>query len=180
MLTIRPSRPADNALIKACFAAALPRYQALMPGSFEANLANMDILTEKGLGFNATGLEGWILSAAGNEVGFAGIGLLNPSQAYMAALYLLPDQQRRGYGQAALDQLEPHYAGLGCCEMLLLVHRDAGWARDFYLRAGYRLIAAQPEAIIAHAGERLAHLLEPDLLLLGKAIAPETKRQEDM
>ncbi|HEY9841032.1 MAG TPA: GNAT family N-acetyltransferase, partial [Candidatus Obscuribacterales bacterium] len=158
----------DNAFIRSLFAAALPLYSELMPESFAANLENMDILTEKGLDFNATGLDGWIIETEAGPVGFAGIGPLNPRQAYMAALYFLPTQRRRGFGSQALGRLEAHYQNQGFGEILLLVHQRADWARNFYTREGYRLLAEDAMAMLAHAGERLLHLIEPDLVLMGK------------
>ena len=180
MLSLRPTVVSDNAFIRSLFAAALPLYSELMPESFAANLENMDILTEKGLDFNATGLDGWIIEAEGIPVGFAGLGPLNPRQAYMAALYFLPAQQRRGFGSQALGRLEAHYLTQGFDEILLLVHQQADWARNFYTREGYRLLAQDPSVMLAHAGERLLHLIEPDLVLMGKDLPTAVARKDDV
>lgn len=178
MLSLRPAHLQDNAFIRELFAAALPLYQNLMPGSLEANLENMDILTEKGLAFNATGLDGWIfehgLNSHNQPVGFAGIGPLNPDQAYMASLYFLPAQQRQGFGQQALNLLEFYYAGLGFKTMLLLVHHQAHWALNFYTRNGYLPISDQLPEIIAYGGEQLRHLHEPGLELMAKTLSSQT------
>ena len=182
MLTFRPANLADNEFIKSVFAAALPLYQELMPGSFEANLLNIDILTEKGLDFNATGLDGWILMSnlgltekaavqrPGQALGFAGIGPLNPQQVYMAALYLLPEYQQQGYGSIALKQLEADYRAQNFSEMLLLVHGKADWALHFYTRAGYRRISDRDAEMVAYGGERFLYLYEPGLILMGKEL----------
>lgn len=180
-LSLRAAVLADNGFIRQVFAAALPLYERLMPGSFEANLRNMDILTEKGLDFNATGLDGWIIAerlAAQEEArGFAGIGPLNPQQAYMAALYLLPGSQRQGVGGTALTQLEAIYAKRGFAEMLLLVHAQAGWATDFYTGKGYQLLTAVQTEMVAYGGEKLGYLYEPGLLLMAKPLIPDKAEQ---
>ncbi len=177
MLSLRPAQLNDNAFIRELFTAALPLYQHLMPGSFEANIQNMDILTDKGLSFNATGLEGWIFENAqfSNQpvkttVGFAGIGALNPKQAYMAALYFLPGQQRQGFGSTALKLLESDYLKQGFEHMLLLVHHQADWARNFYLRHHYQTISAKRAEIIRYGGEAFSHLYEPGLELMAKTL----------
>lgn len=167
---LRPAVLADNAFIRRVFAASLPRYQPLMPGSFEANLANIDILTARGLDFNATGLDGWIVVGE-KDAGLAGVGLLNPRQAYLAALYLLPEYQRQGLGGAALDLLENHYARRGCSEMLMLVHARADWAQAFYAGRGYRIVGTRDTEIVAYAGEHMIHLYEPELWLLARPLA---------
>lgn len=175
MLSLRPAQLNDNAFIRELFTAALPLYQQLMPGSFEANIENMDILTDKGLSFNATGLEGWIFEniqtasqLVQTAVGFAGIGVLNAKQAYMAALYFLPNQQRQGFGSTALQLLEADYLRQGFEQMLLLVHHQANWARDFYLRHHYQIISAEQAEIIRYGGDVFAHLHEPGLELMAK------------
>lgn len=170
-LSLRTARLDDNAFIRSLFVAALPLYEALLPRSFPGNLTTLDILTAKGLDFSATGLDGWIAeNPEGLPVGFAGVGPLNPDQAYMAALYLKPGHKRRGYGSEILARLEAHYEQAGFKELLLLVHARAPWALKFYQSQGYDTIATSKDAMIAYGGQRLEHLIEAELLLLGKPL----------
>lgn len=170
MIQLRPVVFADNVLIRQVFAAVLPLYQELMPGTFEANLANLDILSARGLDFNATGLTGFVVVHKGQDCGFCGVGPLNARQAYLGALHLLPAYQRQGVGSLALTALERHYARLGFQEMLMLVHARADWAQAFYRRLAYREIAHAPHAILAYAGPALEPMLQAELVLWAKVL----------
>lgn len=177
---LRPIRFQDHEFVKSVFAAVLPLYDALLPGIFEGNIHNMDILTEKGLDFNSTGLDGFILEAGFDAVlapvGFAAVGLLKPQLAYLAALHFLPTAQRRGLGTQAMEMLEAKYRAQGIQEMVMLVHAQADWAQNFYLKRGYRLIARHPKSMVRYGGPILESLLEPGLELYGKRLsAPSPK-----
>lgn len=172
MIQLRPATFADNALIRQVFTAVLPLYQDLMPGTFEANLANIDILTARGLDFQATGLTGFVVVHRHVDCGFCGVAPLNARQAYLGAMHFLPAFQRQGLGTQAMAALEQHYARLGFQEMLMLVHARADWAQAFYRRLGYREIAADARAIGAYAGPALEPMLEAELVLWAKALFP--------
>ncbi len=160
----------DNAFIQSVFEAMLPQYQHLMAHSFQANIDNLKILTQKGLDFSATGLSASIVSIEGESVGFVALGPLSPRMAYLSALYLLPAYQRQGLGQLVMQQVESNYKNKAFQEIVLLVHRQATWALAFYQSIGYQMAATEPAAIKRYAGPGLAHLIEPDLILMAKKL----------
>lgn len=164
------ARLQDNPFIKSVFSAVLPLYRELLPGIFEDNMQNMDILTEKGLSFEACGLSGYIIEAQQQPIGFAAIGLLKPHLGYLAALHFLPAYQRQGYGSQSMQELERRYRQQKIQELILLVHREATWARGFYTGLNYRVIAEAPASIISYAGPGIEHLIEPGLILMGKKL----------
>lgn len=161
--------------MQSVFQAAMPLYEPLNPGMLQANIDNLTLLTSKGLHFNTTGLEAWLISTPAESIGFAGIGAINPEQAYMAALYFLPEFQHKGFGSRALQWLENYYCALGYTEMLLLVHSHADWAQSFYLKAGYRVVAQDYASIVAYGSERIHHLIEPGLWLMAKKLLRQNK-----
>lgn len=169
-LTLTPARFEDHATIYAIFEAMLPQYQEIMPGSFEANLENLRRIQAKGMDFSATGLTGYMIQTTQSTVGFTAVGPLNGQQAYLSAFYLLPQYQRQGLGALALQDLERHYARLHFQEMLLLVHREASWARTFYQKMGYKTLAEHTLSIVQYAGQGIAHLIEPGLILMGRSL----------
>lgn len=169
-ISLKPTSFEDHTSIYAIFEAMLPQYQKIMPGSFEANLENLRRLQARGLDFSATGLTGYLIQDDHRTVGFTAIGPLNARQAYLSAFYLLPEHQRKGYGKAALRDLETHYARLRFQEILLLVHKEAQWARTFYEQMGYKHIAEYTQAIVQYAGTGIQHLLEPGLTLMGHTL----------
>lgn len=175
-LTLTPARFEDHATIYAIFEAMLPQYQRIMPGSFEANLENLRRIQAKGMDFSATGLTGYMIQTPKATVGFAAVGPLNARQAYLSAFYLLPIYQRQGLGAQALQDVERHYARLQFQEILLLVHREATWARTFYQKMGYKTLAEHTLAIVQYAGQGIAHLIEPGLILMGRSLKGKSAR----
>ena len=169
-LKLRPAHFEDHALIYSIFEAMIPQYQAIMPGSFEANLESLRRIRERNLDFSATGLTGYVVEDSRTPVGFTAVGPLNARQAYLSAFYFFPQYQKQGYGSQTLRELENHYARLGFMEMLLLVHQKAHWARNFYRKMGYKQIAESTHAIVQYAGPGIEHLLEPQLLLMGASL----------
>lgn len=164
----------DNAFFARVFESVEPLYASIAPGSMAANAENMRRLTQRGLDFQATGLSGYVLTqttgAQPLPVGIAGIGPLSPRKAYMAALHLLPEYRRQGLGSEALKLLEAHYQNLKFQEMLLLAHRQAQWAIQFYSQHAYREISDQLESIVRYGGEPLRHLYEPGMILLARKL----------
>lgn len=168
--TLRLANFEDNAFIQQVFEAMLPQYQAFMAESFQSNIANLKLLTQKGLDFSATGLSASIVSVQGLAVGFVALGPLSPRLAYLSALYLLPEHQRQGFGAAVMTQVDANYKAKGFQEIVLLVHQQADWAQLFYRQLGYRLVASQATAMLRYAGPGLSHLIEPGLILMAKKL----------
>lgn len=167
---LTPATFGDFAFIEKVFAAMIPQYAPIMPGSFEANLENLRRLQEKNLDFQATGLTGYVVETDTTALGFIAVGPLSPRQAYLSAFYFLPEYQRQGCGKKALKQLENTYQNLGFQEMLLLVHQKAAWARNFYQNMGYKTLAEHKVSIVQYAGAGIEHLLEPGLFLMGRTL----------
>jgi ribosomal protein S18 acetylase RimI-like enzyme len=169
-LYLTPATFNDFAFIEKVFAAMIPQYAPIMPGSFEANLENLRRLQEKGFDFTATGLTGYLVETDKAAIGFIALGPLSPRLAYLSAFYFLPEYQRQGHGKKALQQIENTYQNLGFQEILLLVHQKAPWASNFYRKMGYKTLAEHRASIIQYAGVGIEHLLEPGLFLMGRTL----------
>lgn len=159
---------ADLPFVIQVFEEVLPLYRDLMPGTFEDNLATVIALQEQGADMTAVGLIARLILQQHEPVGFLAWAPLDRGPAYLASFYFLTDCRRKGYGTQALLQLELQLKYFHLPGMLLLVHRAAEWAVKFYLSQGYQILAEEPQAILAEAGEQIAHLLQPQMLLMGK------------
>lgn len=137
-----------------------PLYDPLLPGAFDHEA---QVVERFGL---STRYETLLLDAGGTRVGFAGLTRLRPGTAYLAQLYLLPQHQRHGHGTAALRLLETCWPETA--ELVLHVHREALWARAFYLRCGYGVWAADETAGRAWGDGVLAGWTPPGTELLGR------------
>ncbi|WP_373046113.1 GNAT family N-acetyltransferase [Vulgatibacter sp.] len=154
---------ADRAFVARVWRAVAPRYEPLLPGAFEAEARAVE---RQGL---SSRYETLLLDGADGPVGFAGLATLTPRHAYLAQLYLLPERQRVGHGSEALRLLEGRVP-VTTEALVLHVHRDAGWARRFYEKNGYGLVAADEDGSRAWAGGLLAGWTPASTLLLGRAL----------
>lgn len=68
-------------------------------------------------------------------VGFLGMVILDEATSYLVALYFHNQYQGKGYGSKVLDQLN--------ITLLLLVHKNATWAIQFYKKNGFNIITKE-------------------------------------
>lgn len=139
-------------------------YGGIMPGAFEAQARKFE---EKGLSDDyQTGM----IKANGRKIGFLGFTAINDCTVYLVAIYLLTLYQRKGYGRAALDNLLDSFTETGYDEVVLLVHKDAGWAIDFYGKNGFEKITGDLESIKSYAGHGMEKYALPSTVLMRKRL----------
>lgn len=78
-----------------------------------------------------------IAIAEGQPIGFFAVGFEEPSRAKLHKLYLLPERQGAGFGQALLERAHEVAAARGACEIWLQVNKGNTRAIRAYERAGY-------------------------------------------
>jgi GNAT superfamily N-acetyltransferase len=164
-----PAGESDASFVASVARDAILLYDPLMPGSFERFAARVE---RDGL---PTAFRTFLVHADRRPVGFAGLDATLPDGiVYLAALYLRTESRRRGIGSAALQAIARD-ASAAARELVLLVHRDATWARAFYVHHGFHLVTADPSAIRDYAAGALArHALPASVpsLLLSRALDP--------
>lgn len=170
-LCLRVAEIPDLPFIQQVFREVLPLYNELMPGTFEGNLETLDLLIETGQPFSVTGLCAELIEVKGQALGFLAWAVLDAGPVYLAALHFVASARRQGLGGRALALWEQALKSRGFDSVYLLAHRQAPWAVNFYLKQGYAVLAEDPVAILALTGEQIAHLLMPDMWLLGKSWA---------
>ncbi len=96
----------DFAFIEKVFAAMIPQYAPIMPGSFEANLENLRRLQEKNLDFTATGLAGYVVETDTTALGFIAVGPLSPRLAYLLPFTFYPNTRDWATDRRRSDRLK--------------------------------------------------------------------------
>lgn len=135
-------------------------YDPIMPGAFAKQAVRFE---EKGL---LEGYETWLIYFENRQVGFIGVKSLNRKILYLVALYLLSEEQRKGLGKKALEQLEQVYRSQGYQEIVLLAHQDANWAIAFYQKNGFEIIGTDEEEIFGYQDSILKGIYLPSTVLM--------------
>lgn len=116
-------------------------YKDIMPGAFEKQAKK----------FMSNGLPKeysiYVIEEQGQDIGFIGIKQLSNEVQYLVGLYILSKYQRKGLGNQIIDKLISDYKG-DYEQIILLAHKDAYWAENFYLRNGFTQIAENKEQAV--------------------------------
>lgn len=162
ILTLAMAIDADIPYIAAVCEDAGHIYGDIMPGAF-SKLANRYItqgLPEKYQFYviQMATRERLVTDHSVTPVGMYIEMLINPNCCYIVGLYIHSDHRRQGYGKLLLDAVRSRHGGK---RLVLLVHQDAYWAIDFYLKHGFKLVASNLEE---------ATTFEPDMqgIYMGK------------
>ncbi len=135
-----------------------------MPGTFERQALKFE---KEGLPSN---YEISILYYDEYPIGFLGLKILNKKTIYLVALYLIIDFQRRGYGNKIINDLIRLHKLRGIREVILLVHKEANWAVNFYIKNNFIVIADNKEDIKNYKNGILEKYALPNTLLMKKEI----------
>lgn len=152
-----PATAADAPFVATVARDAIPLYDRLLPGAFERFAAKVE---REGL---PPAYRVSLVRLDGRPVGFAGLDATLPGGVvYLAALYLAEVERRRGVGGAALEAIAASAIAAGAEELVLIVHRDATWARAFYEARGFLFVTDDPAALRAYAAGALARHALPE------------------
>jgi ribosomal protein S18 acetylase RimI-like enzyme len=137
-------------------------YENIVPGSFEKQAARFE---RDGL-FNTYEIS--IIYCEDHQVGFVGSTSINKNITYLVALYLLKGYQRRGIGKKVLNMLTKTLYQSGKGEVVLLAHKNATWAIDFYRENRFDIVADEEDKIKAYANSCMNRFYLPNTLLMSK------------
>ena len=163
-MRIRSANSKDkNFLVKVCRDAKRV-YSDIMPQAFEnqAKKFENEGVPKK---YNV-----YIVQKKNGKIGFIGIKELNKNIIYLAGLYLLSNQQRKGYGKEIIEKLIKRYKKQGYEEITLLVHKDAYWAISFYKKNNFKVETDNMERIKKYADGAMEEFAISSTILMKKII----------
>lgn len=164
MIKIKLANNQDiNFIITVCRSVELI-YNKIMPGSFERQALKFE---KEGL---PTNYEISIVYYEECPIGFIGLKTLNEETVYLVALYLMIDFQRQGYGKKIINDLIRLQKVRGIRKVVLLVHKEAIWAINFYSKNDFIILADNEEDIKNYKNGILEKYALSNTLLLKKEI----------
>jgi ribosomal protein S18 acetylase RimI-like enzyme len=139
-------------------------YDPIMPGAFE----------KQAVKYEAGGLpknyEVYIISLEGQPIGFVGLKDITEEIAYLPALYFPMEQQRKGQGRQTVNVITDMLEQRGIKEIVLLVHKDAHWAVNFYKNNGFEVITEDLEEIMKYANCNMEAFALPGTILMTRRL----------
>ena len=135
MIEINKANSEDIGIIAKVCRRTSSLYDPIIPGSFEKQATRYE---EQGL---PSQYEISIIRSDGMGIGFLGEKQLNDKVFYLVAIYLLEEYQGKGYGREVFDQLLQQLEKTDSERIILLVHKEAKWAKGFYDKLGFDIIA---------------------------------------
>ncbi len=130
-------------------------YDPIMPGAFNKQ-------AEK---FRSNGLPSTynilVIESENQILGFLGTIECNEKSLYLVAIYLHQSHQRSGIGSIILEELVRNYRSAGYDEIVLLVHKEAVWAKSFYLKNQFKYVSSSELDIKSYGNGILSNLYIP-------------------
>lgn len=159
-----PAKEEDLPFLAEVIRGAASFYDPILPGAFKKQAQRF---LQKGL---PDIYRVHVIKNEDHPIGFVGGRLLTPQTLYMAALYLLPLYQRKGFGRKILDALESEVRQMQVEKIVLLAHEKAYWAKNFYLQNGFRVIETDPDKMKAYGGGDMTRFVLPNTLMMEKRL----------
>ncbi len=156
--TIRPIRSEDDAAVAAIIRDVMASFGATGPG-YSSSDPEVDAMSAAYDGARAAF---FVLEDEGKVVGCGGIGPLDGAEPHVCELrkmYLLPIARGRGLGRAMLKRCLDAARGRGYRRCYLETLSAMQEARQLYVQAGFRKLAA-PLGSTGHSGCNQHYLLE--------------------
>jgi len=161
---LRNATEQDSELLAVICESNIDLYEPLIPGAF-AKQANK--FRSKGI---STGYDIQIIEHNSRGVGFVGTLRLTKNKTYLVALYLLHSTQRNGLGHKVMKQIMRQIklknTEAANSEILLLVHKEAIWAINFYTKLGFQVIGNNAADITTYNSGLLKDLYIPNTYLM--------------
>jgi ribosomal protein S18 acetylase RimI-like enzyme len=172
MIDILKASEKDNVFLAQVCRDAIQLYENINPGSFEKQAVRFE---REGL---PDSYEVSIIYYKNHPIGFIGSKALTKNITYIVALYLLKEYQRRGLGTVILNIFINSLYQSGKDEVVLLAHKDATWAIDFYRKNSFDIISGEEDIIRAYADSALNKLYLPNTLLMSKYLLNPEKVED--
>jgi len=139
-------------------------YSKIMPGIY-TRLA--DKFEKNGLPEN---YKIYIVQTRNISIGFLGFAPLNQKVMCLVGLFLLLAYQRQGYGSLVLEKFLEKLQVEGYEEAILLAHKKAHWALDFYSKNQFAILSGNYEEIKNYAGGAMRAFALPAAYLMKRRL----------
>lgn len=127
---IRQASLDDRVFISKVCMETIPLYERFLPGFFYSQGKYLEKALPQGYDF-------YVIEESGESVGFTCNKELNKEIIYIAMIYFTPKYYRKGIGSTALALMEEKFRMQGYKTITLLAHKEAFWAKEFYLKNGF-------------------------------------------
>lgn len=127
---IRQATLNDRKFISKVCMETIPLYERFLPGFFYSQGQYLEKTLPEGYDF-------YVIEENGEPTGFTCNKELNNDVVYIAMIYFAPKYYRKGIGTKALALMEENFKQNGYKTMTLLAHKEAFWAKEFYLKNGF-------------------------------------------
>ena len=111
-----------------------------------------------------------IIESDSRGIGFIGYTDITESTRYLIAFYLHSAYQRKGIGEQILNTLVNLLETDNYEEIVLLVHKKATWAINFYLKNDFEILGKSKEKIQDYKNGILNKYYIRDTILMGKRL----------
>ncbi len=159
-ISLKKARIEDRSFLARVCRDADRHYSKIMPGNYNR-------VADK---FERNGLPDdysiYIVRDCNLSIGFLGFAPLNEKIIYLVGLFMLLDYQRQGYGSLALKKFLETLQADGYEEVILLTHKKASWALDFYSKNSFTIHSGNYEEIKNYAGGKMRTFALPAAYLM--------------
>lgn len=111
-----------------------------------------------------------IISKYNEVIGFLGYKNLNQVYTYLTELYIKSNFRRKGYGKEIIKRFIEERSEDKIEEIILLAHKNAFWAVDFYKKCGFEIISSDFEEIKLYKDGILSLYIIPSTVLMTKKL----------
>lgn len=144
MINLRSAKDKDRSILSDTCISVAPLYEEFMPNAFKNQAEKF---MERGL---STSYDTVIIENDNDEIGFVGTKKLNEHIVYLVACYIHSDFQNKGLGSLGIKYLKNSLKELHTKEIVLLVHKKAVWAQQFYLKNGFVIVSYDKDQILSY------------------------------
>ena len=139
-------------------------YSEIIPESFERQAKKFE---NQGLPEN---YDIYLIQKNNKKIGFLGIKRINKNIIYLVGLYLLLDYQRKGDGSKVINKLVSNKKKEDFEEIILLVHKDAYWAINFYKKVNFEIETDNFKKIKEYADGAIKDFTIPSTVLMKRNV----------
>jgi ribosomal protein S18 acetylase RimI-like enzyme len=165
MLYLKKAEPQDYSFIAQVYRSVAPVYDPIMPGFSESCAQAIENPVEPLTDYDIS-----IIYLNETAIGFSSLISLNEEITYMLAFYFLPEYHNQGYGTKALELIFKSLKEKNIIQMILLAHKLANWAINFYLKNGFKIITDKESIIKNYANKTMSNHYVSDTFLMSKFV----------
>ncbi len=160
MIKLRPANNEDRSILSDTCISVAPLYNEFMQNAFNKQ-------AEKFLKHGISkSYDTFIIENDRDAIGFVGTKKMNEHTIYLVACYIQSEFQNKGLGSLVIDYLLNVLEELHMSEIVLLVHKKAVWAQQFYTKNGFLPVSDDKDQILLYSDGILKNDYLKDTVLM--------------